>query len=291
VGCACRDLGRIVEAAREFGVGLALFEPGGPHDEEPGLVRPIYVSLSAWCAEAYASVGDFPRAFAAARDALRVATNIQHPASLAVANDFLGYVHLLHGELHAALPFLDRAVTIATEQDLAQATVRNSSHLAYTLVLLGERERALGCLARALERWAGAIVSQQLGYRTMTASVYLAAGCLEEAGADIRRGLAEATERDARGFLAPLLRLEGEVLAPREPARAQERLEEALALATELGMLPEMAHCHLGLGKLHRHTGNGEQTRKHLTIATSMYREMDVRFWLSQAEIAMSELA
>jgi len=39
VGCACRDLGRIVEATREFGVGLALFEPVVRHGEEPGLIH------------------------------------------------------------------------------------------------------------------------------------------------------------------------------------------------------------------------------------------------------------
>ncbi len=291
VGCACRDLGRIVEAVREFGVGLALFEPMARRGEESGLVLPIYVSLNAWCAEAHASVGDFPRAFASARDALRVATDIQHAASLAVANDFLGYVHLLHGEVDAAVPFLERAVAIATEQELAQATVRNSSHFAHALVLLGEHERGLGCLARALERWAGRIRPHHLGYRTKTASVYLAAGCLETAVADIRRGLGEATERNARGFLAPLLRLEAETLAPGDPELARERLQEALALATELGMHPEVAHCHLGLGKLYRRAGTDEPTREHLASARRMYREMDMRFWLSQAEMAMSELA
>jgi tetratricopeptide (TPR) repeat protein len=200
-----------------------------------------------------------------------------------------GSVHLLHGELDAAVPFLDRAVSIATEQDLLQATVRISSHLAHTLVLLGERERGLACLARALERWAGAIRPHQLGYRTMTASVYLAAGCLEEARADIQQGLAEATKRDARGFLATLLRLEAETLAPDDPTQASVRLEEALALATELGMRPEVAHDHLGLGKLYRRTGRLEQAREHLTAATTLYRDMDMHYWLMQTEAAVAD--
>ena len=50
-------------------------------------------------------------------------------------------------------------------------------------------------------------------------------------------------------------------------------------------MRPLVAHCHLGLGKLYRRTGKREQAREHLTTATTMYREMGMRFWLEQAEM------
>jgi len=52
-----------------------------------------------------------------------------------------------------------------------------------------------------------------------------------------------------------------------------------------------VAHCHLGLGKLSRRTGKGEQAREHLTIAAALYRAMDMRSWLEQADRATSELA
>jgi tetratricopeptide (TPR) repeat protein len=53
---------------------------------------------------------------------------------------------------------------------------------------------------------------------------------------------------------------------------------------------PLLAHSHLGLGKLYRRTGKPEQAQEHLITATTMYREMDMRFWLEQAEAAMNEL-
>jgi tetratricopeptide (TPR) repeat protein len=59
---------------------------------------------------------------------------------------------------------------------------------------------------------------------------------------------------------------------------------KALTLAEELGMRPLVAHCHLGLGKLYRVTGKGEQAREHLITATTMYREMDMKYWLEKAE-------
>jgi predicted amidophosphoribosyltransferase len=39
-----------------------------------------------------------------------------------------------------------------------------------------------------------------------------------------------------------------------------------------------------GLAKLYRRTGTSGQAREHLTTATTMYREMDMPFWLEQAE-------
>jgi hypothetical protein len=44
-----------------------------------------------------------------------------------------------------------------------------------------------------------------------------------------------------------------------------------------------LAHCHLGLGKLYWRTDKREQAQEHLTTATTMYREMDMRFWLERA--------
>ena len=56
-------------------------------------------------------------------------------------------------------------------------------------------------------------------------------------------------------------------------------------------MRPLVAHCHLGLGKLYRVTGKQEQAMEHFTTATTMYRDMDMQFWLEQAEAEMRELA
>jgi hypothetical protein len=49
-------------------------------------------------------------------------------------------------------------------------------------------------------------------------------------------------------------------------------------------MRPLVAHCHLGLGKLYRRTGDGAKAEEHLTTAKAMYRDMDMGFYLTQAE-------
>jgi hypothetical protein len=45
-----------------------------------------------------------------------------------------------------------------------------------------------------------------------------------------------------------------------------------------------VAHCHLGLSKLYRRTGQREQAQEHLATATTMYREMGMTYWLEKAE-------
>jgi hypothetical protein len=59
----------------------------------------------------------------------------------------------------------------------------------------------------------------------------------------------------------------------------------------ELGVRPLVAHGHLDLGKLYRRTDQREEAQEHLTTATTMFREIDMRFWLEQAEAEMKELA
>jgi hypothetical protein len=90
-----------------------------------------------------------------------------------------------------------------------------------------------------------------------------------------------------RGYEGYALYLLGEIAAHRESNAVEEAgsyYRQALGLASDLGMRPLVAHCHLGLGKLYRRTVQRQQAQEHLTTATTMYREMDMRFWLEQAE-------
>ena len=58
----------------------------------------------------------------------------------------------------------------------------------------------------------------------------------------------------------------------------------AMTLASELDMRPLVAHCHLGLGRLYRRTGDPEPAQEHLTIARAMYGEMGMMHWLEKLE-------
>ena len=77
---------------------------------------------------------------------------------------------------------------------------------------------------------------------------------------------------------------------PDHPDEVGRYLRQSLELATDLGMRPELAHAHLGLARLLRNAGAHEQAREHLTTAMTMYREMDMPFWLEQAAAELGQL-
>ena len=116
---------------------------------------------------------------------------------------------------------------------------------------------------------------------------------LEEALAIGDRALRLSRERGEHGYEAWALRFLGEVASHHDPLElmtAEGHYRQALVIADEMSMRPLVAHCHLGLGKLYRRAGDRLKTPEHLITADSMYREMDMGFWLAQAETEMRGL-
>jgi tetratricopeptide (TPR) repeat protein len=94
------------------------------------------------------------------------------------------------------------------------------------------------------------------------------------------------------GFAAHALHLLGDIASHPDrldAERGEGHYHQALALAQPRSMRPLVAHCNLGLGKLSQRTGKRDQARKHVTTAATMYREMDMRFWLEKAEAETME--
>jgi len=120
---------------------------------------------------------------------------------------------------------------------------------------------------------------------------YLAVGRIDEASGHAREALALARRLGARGSEAYALCLNGDITVAAGAKDAEDLYRQALALAEPRGMRPLVAHCHLGLGKMHHRMGNPGQAQEHLTIATAMYREMGIAYWLEQAEMELLQLA
>ena len=279
---ACRDIGRFEEALAEFDIGVELFPTAGDTVQEPGLVYPIFVSLCGWRAEARAVLGRFEGALASATEGVRMATQIRHASSLSIANGFLGYVHLLRGDLAAAIPVLERGLAISEEHDLVHGICANGMYLAWALLVRGERDRGLETLHRGLERQAGALL-QWTRFGTVTAAAYLAAERPDEARRAIATGLMAVAERGARGYRAPLLRLDAELrLGDGDVTGARRCAEEALAAAVELEMAPEIAHAHATLATVATRLGETSAAAEHLATARRMFGALGLDFWAAR---------
>ena len=185
------------------------------------------------------------------------------------------------------MPFLERAVEVSRTWNVRFLLPSAVSALGSAYTLVGRLSEALPLLEEGVAQAGGAVWITGLTATIEQAAGYLAAGRTDEAGELAERAVTQATERKARGSLARALRLLGEINVERNPiaaSRAEECYRQALTTSSELGMRPLAAHCHFGLGKLYRRTGDQAKADEHLAGAQAMYREMGMGFWLEKAD-------
>jgi hypothetical protein len=98
-------------------------------------------------------------------------------------------------------------------------------------------------------------------------------------------------EPDPRPRARSALRLLGEVSAHHDPPKRADATAKLSRSPRSPACVPSSRTAHLGLGKLYAPTDKREQAHEHLTTATTMFRRMDMRFWLEKEEAEIRELA
>ena len=249
------------------------------------------VSVHYYLVWTFADLGQFEEGILHGQEGLRLAEELSLPYGLANVNWILAYLHITRGELGTAITLLERVRALSREWNLTFLSVFDTGSLGYAYALSGRLAEGIPLLEQALsatETMAfGAIQPLFLLY---LGEAYVLAGRLEDALDLASRALALARERGQRGFEAGALRLLGEAAVHHDPpARADGHYRHALALAEELEMRPLVAHCHFGLGKVRRRAGDRRPALEHLTIATAMYREMGMAYWVERAEAEMRQ--
>jgi len=253
------------------------------------------VMSRAYLARALAERGAFEEGDAHGQEAIRIGEALDHPFSIIWACLGLASLHSVRGELSRAARLLERAVAQGRDWNIPYLTAMGMASLGHVCAWSGRIAEGVSWLEQALTAYESAgmrlfhsISVVELG------EAYLLADRVEDARTCADRAVRLARERGERGDEAWALRLLGEIAAQYtrpDVATAEAHYGAAMALASELGMRPLVAHCHLGLGKLYRRAGKRQEAQEHLTTGTTMYREMDMRFWLEQEEAEMGGLA
>jgi tetratricopeptide (TPR) repeat protein len=251
----------------------------------------ISVLVRFWLLTSLAELGRFAEAAQYDAEALRLADPTQRAYTVGLAHVGAGRPHLLKGDWAKARSLIEYGLAAFRTGNIVLDLPNAVASSAWALAQLGDAGEALTRL-REGEQLAGRHLAR--GYRGFVGWTYqvlgrtaLLLGRLDEA-----RSLGDrAVESSPRqpGFAAHALHLLGDVAThpDRFDAESGEAYyRHALALAEPRGMRPLVAHCHLGLGRLYRLADKRTEAQEQLGTATTMYRELDMPFWLEQAEAA-----
>jgi tetratricopeptide (TPR) repeat protein len=167
--------------------------------------------------------------------------------------------------------------------------------LGYAYALQGRLVEGRALLEEAISEGmrTGALANHAL-WVVRLSEVCRLAGCDEEAWQHARQALDLTRQHQERANEVCALHQLGVLhahAAPPDVVQAEAHYQQALALATALGMHPLVAHCHLGLGTLYATTGKREQARVALSTAIGLYRAMEMTLWLPQAEATLAQVA
>jgi class 3 adenylate cyclase/tetratricopeptide (TPR) repeat protein len=241
-----------------------------------------------------AELGVFDEGDAHGQEAIRMAEALDNPYSLVYACLRLAYLNSVRGELSRATRLLERAVALCGDWNIMLLSPTATAFLGHVYARSGRTVDGVSLLKQALTaRESSGIGLFQSLIVAQLAEAYLLADQVEDARICADRAVMLAREHGELGYEVWALRLLGEIASHphrTDVATAKAHYRAAMALASELGMRPLVAHCHLGLGKLYRQTGKREQAHGALTTANTMYREMNMQYWLQKAEAEMPEL-
>ena len=283
---AIGDFGRAAELLRR-NVEAADRESGTPSTD-------VRIRSRAWLARTLSALGAFAEGRRHGEEALRLATLEGRGDTPIIAHGCLGDLYLAQGDLEHAIRVLEQGLALCRASGNRNWLRAIAAGLGYAYALQGRLAEGRALLEEAISEGIRTGALQGHAYRVAWLSeVCRLAGRGEEAWQHARQALDLARQQKERGNEALALHQLGVVHAHADPpdvAQAEAHYQQALALAEELGMRPLVAHCHLGLGRLYRQTGRGEQARAALTTAIDLYRAMDMTFWLPQAEAALAQV-
>jgi class 3 adenylate cyclase/DNA-binding winged helix-turn-helix (wHTH) protein/tetratricopeptide (TPR) repeat protein len=264
---------------------------GDPSTERSGAAAIRSALSESYLAEVLSELGRFDEAIKHAEAAVRIAEAADHAFTLYFGLFALGLVHLRVGDLPHAIQVLKRGLDLCRTWQHVARTPLFAAALGAAYALAGRADDALPLVAIAVEEFNRHQVHNRPAFILLCAGLTsLSAGRIAEAASYAGEALALTRRLGARGSEARALCLAGDVASKGGGEGAEGNYRQGLAVATRCGMRPLVAHCHIGLGKLHRQMGNWAQAQEHLTIATAIYSEMHMTYWLEQAVAELRQL-
>jgi tetratricopeptide (TPR) repeat protein len=278
------EFGRVVETAME---NLAVLPAEWAH-QYFGLAVPPSVFTRGWLIMSLIELGRFPEAARYEAETIRLAEPTQHAHTIGWAHMAASMYHLFKGDWAKAGLLVEQWINARRSLDVAVLLPWAVTSSAWALAQMGEAGEALSRVRESeqlleTQTTRGIVGHRSWGYYAVSRAC-LHLGRLDEA----RRLGCRSVESSQRqpGFAAHAQHLLGDIMTHPDQFDAESgaaHYRQALALAQLHGMRSLAARCHLGLGRLYGRSGKPEFAYENLSAATTMFREMEMDFWLKQA--------
>src|SRR5262245_8971014 len=242
----------------------------------------------------FAETGEFSLAIEHGKDAIQIARDIDHSFGSVYADFGIGFAYLRKGDVGTAIEALERGLERCRVADIPIQFPLVAAPLGLAYVLSGRIAQGTSLLEQAIGQTASRRSPAQAFRFAWLSEAYLHADRIEEAASHAERALEFSRNHQERGREAWILRQIGKIHARNRPPdveRSEFHYRRALKQAQELKMRPLIAHCHLSLGELYAQIGQSDTARKELSTAIDLYRLMEMKVGLREAEIALAKIA
>jgi tetratricopeptide (TPR) repeat protein len=241
-----------------------------------------------------AELGEFEEAEERGLQGVEIAEQGNNLFSTTWAYACVGAAYLLQGKLVRAIEMLAKALALCREADVLSAFSFTAGCLGHAQSLLEHPDDALPILGEAVtpQKVSFSIVPSAYPL-TALAEAYRLKGDTKKAIQNAEEALSIFRQNGERGYGAWALYYMAKIQSDGGPEQIDQTLQsyrQAKEQATELGMRPLLAHCHMGLGEAYVKTGLSEKARPELLAAIELYRCMDMAFWLPKAESALASI-
>ena len=213
LGAALSHLGELSQAQAHLEKGFALYDPQQHHShaliygQDPGIVCLSRMTWTLWC------LGYPEQALERKRQALALASELDHPFSMAFALNFVAQLHQLRREAQATQEQAEAAVSLCAEHGFDFYQAMGVCLRGGALFAQGQVTEGIAQLRQGMAAWkaTGAVVLMPY-YLAMLAGMFGKTGQTEAGLTTLAEALATVDKSGEHLWEAEIYRLKGELL-------------------------------------------------------------------------------
>ncbi len=286
--------GALVPALAHLEQGTVLYDPAQHRSQAFQAGHSAAVACLSHAARSLWPLGYPVRALQKNQEALTLAQEVSHPASLAYAHAFAAMLHQLRQEGPAVQAQAETAIAISHEQGFAQTWACGMILRGWALADQGQAEQGLADMRQGLASWRRVAQLAQPYWLALLAEAYRNGGQLMEGLTALEQALALVEQNDERYYEAELHRLKGELLlrqAVPDEAGAETCSRQALEVARRQQAKSLELRAAMSLSRLWQRQGKRAEAYELLAPIYGWFTEGFDTADLQEAKALLDELA